>query len=101
MYNKEDVVAVCIKAGAAVDKENNNAVTPLMAAARDGFTAIVKMLLEAGSDAYQVDEFGRTVRAPLKPAQRPLPRSERWCARRRCRRHLWQKRRGSRRPRSW
>ena len=36
MYNKEDVVAVCIKAGAAVDKENNNAVTPLMAAARDG-----------------------------------------------------------------
>ena len=101
MYNQEDVVAVCIQAGAAVDKENNNAVTPLMAAARDGFTAIVKMLLEAGSDAYQVDEFGRTVRAPLKPAQRPLPRSERRRARRLCRRHLWQKRSGSRRPRSW
>ena len=72
MYNKEDVVAVCIKAGAAVDKENNNAVTPLMAAARDGFTAIVKMLLEAGSDAYQVDEFGRTVRAPLKLRSAPF-----------------------------
>ena len=60
MYNKEDVVAVCIKAGAAVDKENNNAVTPLMAAARDGYTAIVVKLLEAGADVAQVDEFGRT-----------------------------------------
>jgi hypothetical protein len=43
-----------------VDKENNNGVTPLMAAARDGFTAIVLKLLAAGADYAQVDEFGRT-----------------------------------------
>ena len=43
-----------------VDKANNNGVTPLMAAARDGFTAIVKLLLAAGADVHQVDEFGRT-----------------------------------------
>ena len=43
-----------------VDKENNNGVTPLMAAARDGFTAIVLKLLAAGGDYAQVDEFGRT-----------------------------------------
>ena len=83
MYGKEEVVAACIKHGASVDKENNNGVTPIMAAARDGVTAIVKMLLEAGSDPYvlrccllciylaaldrslsdcrsQLDEFGRT-----------------------------------------
>ena len=56
-----------------MDKPNNNDVTPLMAAARDGYTEIVQMLLKAGADHFQVDEFGRTVRAPLKPAQRPLP----------------------------
>jgi ankyrin repeat protein len=38
-----------------VDKENNNGVSPLMAAARDGFTAIVKVLLAAGADFEQVD----------------------------------------------
>ena len=62
MYNQEAVVALCIEKGATVDMENNNGVTPIMAGARDGFTAIVKMLLEAGADAFQVDEFGRTVR---------------------------------------
>ena len=46
--------------GSEIDKANNNGVTPLMAAARDGFTNIVKMLLEAGADFAQVDEFGRT-----------------------------------------
>ena len=40
--------------------ENNNGVTPLMAAARDGCTEIVKQLLAAGADYAQVDEFGRT-----------------------------------------
>jgi ankyrin repeat protein len=60
MYGKEATVAECIKLGAQVDLENNNGVTPLMAAARDGYTSIVKMLLEAGADCYQVDEFGRT-----------------------------------------
>ena len=34
---------------------------PLMAAARDGFTEIVRNLLVAGADYRQVDEFGRTV----------------------------------------
>ena len=43
-----------------VDKANKNGVTPLMAAARDGFTSIVKLLLAAGADVHQVDEFGRT-----------------------------------------
>jgi ankyrin repeat protein len=43
-----------------VDKANNNGVTPLMAAARDGFTSIVLKLLAAGADFAQVDEFGRT-----------------------------------------
>mgnify|MGYP002863661192 CR=1 FL=1 len=43
-----------------MDKPNNNDVTPLMAAARDGYTAIVVKLLEAGADVAQVDEFGRT-----------------------------------------
>jgi ankyrin repeat protein len=62
MYDKATVVALCLEKGAKVDMENNNGVTPLMAAARDGLTAIVKMLLEAGADAYQVDEFKRTVR---------------------------------------
>ena len=62
MYNQEAVVALCIEKGAAVDKENKNGVTPIMAGARDGFTAIVIMLLEAGADIAQVDEFGRTVR---------------------------------------
>ena len=38
----------------------NNDVTPLMAAARDGYTEIVKLLLAAGADHFQVDEFGRT-----------------------------------------
>eukprot|EP01045_Picozoa_sp_COSAG04_P036301 COSAG04_NODE_8773_length_932_cov_1.726291_2_plen_205_part_00 len=84
MYNKEDAVAWCIEKGAEVDKQNNNGVTPLMAAARDGtmlllspehhahsithtgraagagYTAIVVQLLEAGADFAQVDEFGRT-----------------------------------------
>ena len=64
MYNQESVVAFCIEKGATVDMENKNGVTPIMAGARDGFTAIVKMLLEAGADAFQVDEFGRTVRSP-------------------------------------
>ena len=66
MYNKDTVVALCIEKGAKVDLQNNNGVTPLMAAARDGLTAIVKMLLEAGADPYQVDEFKRTVRAPTR-----------------------------------
>ena len=60
MYNQEAVVALCIEKGATVDQENNNGVTPLMAAARDGFTHIVKLLLDAGADYNQVDEFGRT-----------------------------------------
>eukprot|EP01045_Picozoa_sp_COSAG04_P021888 COSAG04_NODE_2396_length_4211_cov_95.846060_6_plen_229_part_00 len=84
MYNKENAVAWCIEKGAEVDKQNNNGVTPLMAAARDGtilllgpehhdhvashtgcaavagYTAIVVQLLEAGADFAQVDEFGRT-----------------------------------------
>eukprot|EP01045_Picozoa_sp_COSAG04_P014692 COSAG04_NODE_1113_length_8218_cov_2.688262_4_plen_294_part_00 len=60
MYNKEEVVAACIERGAAVDKPNNNDVTPIMAGARDGYTAIVQMLLESGADPFQVDEFGRT-----------------------------------------
>ena len=60
MYNKENAVGWCIANGAAVDQENNNGVTPLMAAARDGYTAIVLQLLEAGADFAQVDEFGRT-----------------------------------------
>jgi ankyrin repeat protein len=64
MYNQDGVVALCIEKGATVDQENNNGVTPIMAGARDGFTSIVKMLLEAGADAFQVDEFGRTVRQP-------------------------------------
>ena len=33
-----------------------------MAGARDGYTAIVQMLLESGADPFQVDEFGRTGR---------------------------------------
>ena len=60
MYNKEEVVAACIERGASVDKPNNNDVTPIMAGARDGYTAIVQMLLESGADPFQVDEFGRT-----------------------------------------
>ena len=60
MYKKEEVVAACIQAGAVVDRPNNNGVTPLMAAARDGVTAIVVLLLENGADYTQVDEFGRT-----------------------------------------
>ena len=31
-----------------------------MAAARDGYTALVKILMAAGADHWQVDEFGRT-----------------------------------------
>ncbi len=62
MYNQEAVVALCIEKGAKVDQENNNGVTPIMAGARDGFTSIVQLRLEAGADAFQVDEFGRTVR---------------------------------------
>jgi ankyrin repeat protein len=61
MYGKEDAVALLLQSGAEVDKENNNGVTPLMAASRDGYTAIVKQLMAAGADCYQVDEFGRTV----------------------------------------
>lgn len=74
MYGKGDAVACCIKEGATIDMENNNGVTPLMAAARDGFTEIVKMLLEAGADHFQVDEFGRTVSQPtqLLPLLFPL-----------------------------
>jgi hypothetical protein len=37
MYQKASTVALLLKAGAEVDKENNNGVTPLMAAARDGY----------------------------------------------------------------
>ena len=44
MYNQEAVVAMCIEKGATVDKENSNGVTPIMAGARDGFTAIVTTL---------------------------------------------------------
>jgi hypothetical protein len=60
MYGKPAAVAVLLKAGAEVDKENNNGVSPLMAAARDGYTGIVNQLLAAGADFTQVDEFGRT-----------------------------------------
>ena len=60
MYEQESAVALLLKAGSVVDQENNNGVTPLMAAARDGYTAIVKLLLAAGADYAQVDEFGRT-----------------------------------------
>ena len=42
MYNgvmyKEEICAVCIEADVEVDKPNNNGVTRLMAAARDGVT---------------------------------------------------------------
>ena len=60
MYGKEETVAECVRRGAKVDLQNNNGVSPLMAAARDGYTAIVQLLLEAGADVYQVDEFERT-----------------------------------------
>ena len=60
MYQRVDCVDHLLKAKAEVDKPNSNSVTPLMAAARDGYTAIVKLLLEAGADFAQVDEFGRT-----------------------------------------
>ena len=50
MYEQLDAVALLIGEGSVVDQENNNGVTPLMAAARDGFTAIVKLLLEAGAE---------------------------------------------------
>ena len=66
MYEQEALVEMLIAAGSEVppkdyvDKENNNGVTALMAAARDGFTSIVMKLLAAGADYAQVDEFGRT-----------------------------------------
>jgi ankyrin repeat protein len=60
MYEQESAVKLFLGAGSQVDQANNNGVTPLMAAARDGFTPIVKLLLEAGADYNQVDEFGRT-----------------------------------------
>ncbi len=65
-YEQEELVELLIAEGADVppkdyvDKANNNGVTPLMAAARDGFTSIVLKLLAAGADFAQVDEFGRT-----------------------------------------
>jgi ankyrin repeat protein len=62
MYEKKEAVAFLLGAGAVPDKENSNGVTPLMAAARDGYSDIVKQLLVAGADVTQVDEFGRTVR---------------------------------------
>lgn len=46
---------------ADVDKPNNNGVTALMAAARDGYTNVMVHLLNGGADVKQVDEFGRTV----------------------------------------
>jgi hypothetical protein len=60
MYQRANCVDHLLKAKAEVDKPNNNDVTPLMAAARDGYTEIVKLLLAAGANHFQVDEFGRT-----------------------------------------
>jgi hypothetical protein len=66
MYNNENTVEFLIAVGSEVDRENNNGVTPLMAAARDGYTNVVVMLLNAGANVAQVDEFGRTVRLALQ-----------------------------------
>jgi hypothetical protein len=63
VYGKEDVVAALLgwsSPAPEVDRANGNGVTALMAAARDGYTAVVMQLLEAGADFKQVDEFGRT-----------------------------------------
>ena len=61
MYEKQETVSFLLgHGGATVDCYNNNGVSPLMAAARDGYTEIVKLLLAAGADVGQVDEFGRT-----------------------------------------
>ena len=60
MYAQESAVKLLIDTGSQVDCANNNGVTPPMAAARDGYTGIVKLLLTAGADYNQVDEFGRT-----------------------------------------
>ena len=82
MYEQEPLVDMLIAAGADVpppdyvDKENNNGVTALMAAARDGFTSIVLKLLAAGADYAQVDEFGRTADSVVSP-RRSLPTTAR------------------------
>ena len=49
-----------LEANMPIDMLDDKHRTPLMAAARDGYTAIVSLLLAAGADYAQVDEFGRT-----------------------------------------
>ncbi len=64
VYGKAEAVKTLLSwtdPPAEVDKANNNAVTALMAAARDGYTQVVVQLLDRGADVKQVDEFGRTV----------------------------------------
>lgn len=64
VYGKEEAVKSLLgwtNPPAEVDKANNNGVTALMAAARDGYTQVVVQLLDRGADVQQVDEFGRTV----------------------------------------
>ena len=55
-----DMLAVLARTAASRVARNATKATPLMAAARDGYTAIVSLLLAAGADYAQVDEFGRT-----------------------------------------
>ena len=45
------MVRSLIEAGADVDKAKNNGVTPLFAAAESGHEAVLRALIEAGSDA--------------------------------------------------
>ena len=81
MYEQQTLVDMLIAAGSDVppaeyvDLENNNGVTALMAAARDGFTSIVLKLLAAGADYAQVDEFGRTADSVVRTRRNPLQNS--------------------------
>ena len=55
-----DALAALLRGGAAVDAVSSDGVTALMMAAYNGRAECARLLLEAGADVAQVDEFGRT-----------------------------------------
>ncbi len=60
MFNQQETVAILLKYGALVDDRDGSDVTPLMFAARDGYTDLARYLLSKGADKSARDVAGNT-----------------------------------------
>lgn len=70
-YRNSDSTLLLLKAGAAIDDQSTNGLTPLMITAMDGPVSQVEALLAAGADLHLTDNEGKSALDWAKQYDRP------------------------------